>query len=86
MTIVDERALEYLDDEGWGAPALIAAECCQYVGAGWVEERLLFLEYAGLVVRIHDDSFELTTAGRRYLDGELDAGLQPVPTVGRVLA
>lgn len=85
MTIVDERILEHIDQEGWASPELIANGESVDVSAGFVEERLQFLEYAGMVYRFARDMWELTSTGQRYLDGDLDARHQPTPTVDRVL-
>ena len=74
-----ERILEFLDSEGMSTPSLIANEMFRQVSAGHVTERLVDLEDAGLVHRAGMDSFELTSEGERYLDGDLDAEYQPRP-------
>ncbi|WP_262175003.1 hypothetical protein [Haloarcula laminariae] len=81
----DDRILEYLDGEHWSTPSLIATDAFEQVSKGHVEERLLFLQHAELVAALHGDMYEITSEGRRYLDGELDASHQPTPTVERVL-
>jgi len=81
----DDRILEYLDGEYWSTRSLIATEAFEQVSAGHVEERLLFLQHAGLAERMHGNMYEITSEGRRYLEGELDASHQPTPTVERVL-
>ncbi|WP_159900770.1 hypothetical protein [Salinirussus salinus] len=81
----DERILEYLCENGRARPALIANETFEKVSAAHVGERLAYLRHAGLVDTSGLHSYELTEAGLRYLDGDLDAAHQPRPTVDRVL-
>lgn len=81
----DERILEFLEAYGLSSAGLIADEIFKKVSAGHVRERLEFLRYAGLVALTGIESYELTEAGKRYLDGELNASNQPTPTVDRVL-
>lgn len=81
----DDRILEYLDREGWATPSLIAEESSIDISEGHVEERLKMLWYAVLVVPMFNEMYEITTEGRLYLKGELDASNQPTPTVDRVL-
>ncbi len=84
MTQIDDRILEYLAEEEWATPALVVREARLDVSAGFVRDRCRMLAFAGLVYEFHSDSFELTTWGRRYLDGKLDAQYQPTPTLDRV--
>jgi Mn-dependent DtxR family transcriptional regulator len=81
----DERILEFLEAYGLSSAGLIADEIFKKVSGGHVRERLEFLRYAGLVALTGIESYELTEAGKRYLDGELNASNQPTPTVDRVL-
>jgi len=81
----DDRILEFLDEEGMASPTLISREVFKSVSPGHVRERLEMLQYAGFVFCVGVESRELTTAGQRYLDGDLDARHQPTPTVDRVL-
>lgn len=81
----DDRILEFLQDEGMASPDLIASEAFNSVSSAHVEERLQFLQYAGLVFCVGINSYELTKAGRQYLRGDLDVRHQPTPTVDRVL-
>ena len=74
-----ERILEFLGSEDMAQPSLIADEVFRKVSAGHVSERLAKLEHAGLVHRVGMDSFDLTSEGERYLDGDLDAEYQPRP-------
>jgi len=81
----DERILEYLSKEGLSTPRLIAREAFKRVSKGHVRERLEILRYAGLVAKTGLSSYEMSEAGERYLDGNLDASHQPSPSVNRVL-
>ncbi len=81
----DDRILEYLRSEGMSSPELIEREASIDISAGHIEERLLMLWYAGFVAQLWSDTYEITSEGRRYLRGELDAEHQPTPTVDRVL-
>ncbi|QSG02292.1 hypothetical protein [Natranaeroarchaeum sulfidigenes] len=75
----DERILEFLATEDMAPASLIANEVFRTVSPGHVSERLAKLEHAGLVHRAGMDSFDLTSEGERYLDGDLDAEYQPRP-------
>jgi len=85
MEQLDERILEHLREEDWSTPSVMAS--CPEFGAsqGRIDERCRMLAYAGFVYAFHADMYELTTWGRLYLDGELDAHHQPTPSVDRVL-
>ena len=85
MTREDDRILEFLEVYGLASPSLIADEAFKKVSAGHVQERLEFLRCAGLADLSGLESYELTEAGKRYLQGELNANHQPTPTVDRVL-
>jgi len=81
----DDRILEFLYEEDWATSSIIASEAFRKVSPGHVEERLMFLWYAGFVWPFHGEMYELTTEGRLYLRGEIDARHQPTPTVDKVL-
>jgi len=81
MNQEDERILECLEEHGLVSARFISTTAFEKVSAGHVAERLEMLKYAGLVTRTGLTSYELTQAGRRYLDGDLDASHQPTPTV-----
>lgn len=81
----DDRILEYLEEEGWATPSVIASQACIDISEGHVHDRLLMLWYVDFVSSIHGDMFEITTDGMLYLEGRVDAGNRPVPTVDRVL-
>lgn len=80
----DDRIREFLEAYGLASSDLIAAEAFKKVSAGHVRGRLEFLRYAGLVDLTGLESYEITEAGGRYLQGELNANHQPTPTVERV--
>ena len=82
---LDDRILEYLHREGWGSPDLMAAAPEFDASEGRIGERCQMLVFAGMVAPLHADMYELTNWGQLYLDGDLDAGHQPVSTVDRVL-
>jgi len=75
----DERILEFLDQQGLASSDLIAREIFRKVSPPHVRERLYMLQYAGLVAKTGYLSYELTEAGMRYLNGDLDARFQPTP-------
>jgi len=54
------------------------------VSRGQIRERCQMLADAGLVDRQHEDIYEITTWGRLYLRGEVDAQNQPRPRPSRV--
>jgi hypothetical protein len=85
MTQQDDRILEYLEREGWATPSHIASEASIDISEGHIRDRLKMLWYAVLAVPVFNDMYEITTEGRLYLEGELDAGNQPTPTVERAL-
>jgi len=81
----DDRILEYLQREGWATPSHVAEQASIDISEGHIRERLMMLYYAVLAVPIYEDMYEITTEGRLYLNGKLDASHQPTPTVDRVL-
>lgn len=83
MQQLDERILEFVREEGWASPHIIAASggfCCS-VSEERIRERMAWLVYAGLLAPISGDQVDLTGAGARYLEGDLDARHQPRPAV-----
>lgn len=85
MKQADDRILEELKENGWADPEMIARKDSIDISEGHIRERMLFLWYAGLVAPVWDDMYEISSEGRRYLEGKLDVRHQPVPTVDRVL-
>jgi len=84
MTREDDRILKHLAEEPWSNPRIISTEVFRKVSEGHVNDRLLYLEFAGLVARVHSDMWEITTRGLQYLDGEIDAEYLPRPNRGYV--
>lgn len=71
MKPVDERILEYLEDEGAGTPKSIANAFDMnndYVGV-----RCRLLVDAGLLTRVSRGLYSVTSDGEEFLSGELDA-------------
>lgn len=82
---IDERILEYLDEEGLATPKVIKYERGISASTGRIRERCKRLVYAGFVAPLHGDMYEITTWGQLYLCGEVDAEHQPTPTADRAL-
>ena len=85
MEQVDERILEFLDSVGWATPRIMAKERGFESGEGRIQERCERLVYAGLVSPMHGEMYEITQWGVLYLQGEIDAEHQPIPTIDRAL-
>jgi len=85
MKQLDERILEYIESEGWATPRIMARDSCFSASRGHIHERCRMLHYIQFVVPIYGDAYELTTDGKQYLDGQIDARYRPWPTVDRVL-
>jgi len=85
MTREDDRILEMLENDGWATPSMLSREAFRSVSEGHVGERLEFLRYAGLVYCVHGDMYKISSEGRMYLTGDLDASHLPTPTVERCL-
>jgi hypothetical protein len=82
MQQLDERILEYLADEGWATPGILARDLGLRASRGRIRERCRALQYAGLAAPFAGECYEVTTGGQRYLEGELDAAHQPRSTAG----
>lgn len=80
MQQLDDRILEFLADEDWSTPQLIAERPTIDASEARVRERCRALRHAGLVHPFAGDCYELTTWGQLYLSGDLDAAHQPRPT------
>jgi hypothetical protein len=73
MMQIDERILEYLDDEGWGTPATMKDELGCTVSEKRLKSRCKSLCERELVAPVHGDMYEITRWGQAYLRGNLDA-------------
>ena len=85
MKQLDERILEYLDEEGWATPSIMARSPAFSASEGHIRERCQMLRYIGFIDVIHGRMYELDTDGQLYLKGKIDARCRPEPTVDRVL-
>lgn len=79
MTHVDERILEALDEQVLSNPELLAIEI-DAASECRIRERCEVLANAGYVEPAAGEMYELTTWGRLYLSGDVDAELiRPTP-------
>jgi hypothetical protein len=85
MKQLDERILEHLDGEGWSTPATMASAKGFTASEGHIWERCQMLHYVGFIAPMYADMYDLTTDGKLYLQGEIDAEHRRQPTVDRVL-
>ena len=87
MTILDDRILEHLDEDGWSSPSIMSSLTeFRYATCSRISNRCKMLSQAGLAAPIAGDSYEITRWGQLYLAGELDAEHQPVPSKTATLA
>lgn len=84
---LDDRILEHLSEESWSTPGFIASLPQVYATEAKVRERCRILADVDLVAFLTEDMdlVELTTWGRKYLDGEIDVELYPPPRHPQVL-
>lgn len=84
MQQLDERILEHVEEEGWSSPGIMVSRpAFQRLDASEarIRERCRVLTSAELIAPFHGEMYEITTWGRLYLDGELDAEhLRPCPS------
>lgn len=73
LDVVDERILEYLEEEGWSTPRVLASVSWIHASRARVRERLRVLGRVGLVARDRGRDWDITSRGQEYLAGELDA-------------
>lgn len=86
MTTLDDRILEYLDEDAAATPRTIARSRRRPVSTQQIRERLRVLSQAGYVEPFTDDYelYSLTTWGRLYLEGEARADeITPEPSTQR---
>jgi len=67
VTQVDEKVLKHLEKEEWSSPEIMARE--HYKKLQWV----------GSAYPLHSDTYEITTDGKQYLEGELTCGIDQSP-------
>ncbi len=80
MNLLDDRILEHLNENSWSSPGVIASKPDFRVSESRIKERCEMLVWSGLVAPIHQDIYEITIWGMRYLEGEIDAAHQPRPS------
>lgn len=82
MVPLDERILESLEEESWSTPGMLAAEMDFTASKGRIRERCKLLARVGFVSFPFDDTdmVELTTTGKLFLDGGVNAEELPDPT------
>lgn len=80
MQQLDDRILEYLNEEPWSSPTLMASMPEFHASEGRIHERCQVLADTELVSFIVGDMVEITQWGILYLDGEIDAEHRPLPT------
>jgi hypothetical protein len=85
MEQVDERIMEFIREEGWASPSILASQRGFEASEGRIRERCKMLTYTGFLAPIAGELYDITTEGILYLDGKIDARHQPTPTVARVL-
>lgn len=72
MGIVDDRILEYLDDDGPASPANLEKDDRMPYSRNYMNKRLLLLQKIGLVEVIGNGVYRITPDGRAYLAGDKD--------------
>lgn len=76
MQQLDERILEHIEEEEWATPRTMFRDY-NFEGLSAsearIKERCKKLAQAELIAPIHADMYEITTWGKLYLEGELDA-------------
>lgn len=82
MALLDDRILEHLSEEPWSSASLMAARPEFRASRARIAERCRLLARVELLAPIYGDTFELTTLGQGYLDGEVDVQHYP-PPIGR---
>jgi hypothetical protein len=84
MHQLDERILEHLRESGWASPRTMHRHFRFTASEERIEERCQALANAGLVGPIYEgvSMYELTTPGKLYLNGDLNAENLPGWTVG----
>jgi len=71
MTLVDDRVLEYIQEQGSGSPTKMANEEINY-SRQYVHQRCKKLVEEGLLNHLGNGIYTITDDGEAYLDGRLD--------------
>jgi predicted transcriptional regulator len=72
MTLADDRILEYIREEGSGAPTEMKESEYVRFSAAYISQRCKELVKRGLLQHLGNGVYVITEDGERYLDGELD--------------
>lgn len=84
MNPLDERILEFLDENGNHQPAAMQSKLADAgvdldYSENWVNIRCRKLRAAGLLINVGGGVYGITDDGRTFLEGGLDAGTLPEP-------
>jgi len=84
MCTLDERIIEHLADDSWSTPRFMSREFKFNASRSRVEERCKMLSQAGLIAPIYErgNLYAITSEGKQYLSGDLDAEHLPRPAKG----
>jgi len=74
MTLVDDRVLEYIDENSHGSPTEMKKEGPIRYSSQYIGERCRTLADHGLLTHVGNGVYTITEDGRKYLRGELDTG------------
>lgn len=72
MTLVDDRILEYIDENEVGSPTKMQREARLRFTPEYVAKRCRVLAEYGLLRPLGNGVYSITKDGERYLDGDLD--------------
>jgi len=75
MCALDDRIMDHLVATARSSPAAMAAGPLADATRALINERCRLLAGVGFLVLTYGGTYELTTMGLRYLDGELDPSL-----------
>lgn len=80
MKPIDDRLLEYLDEEGTSTPKTIADDSRLEFDRQYIGTRLRTLHEAELVEKVGRGVYTIDSKGRRYLAGQEDLRDEPDPS------
>jgi hypothetical protein len=75
MCPLDDRIMNHLAEAACSSPAAMAVEPLADATRERIDERCRILARVGFLVLTYGGTYELTTMGLRYLDGEVDPKL-----------
>lgn len=79
MVLLDDRILEFLQEEGPKIPSKIANDDRIHYGDQYVGDRCRKLSEYGLLENIGNGVYVITEQGKQYLAGDLDASELEAP-------